>query len=57
MNCYVCDETRSVRPAVAICWSCHVGLCRDHLREELRKFGPGGQNTVCSHTEQLEPNR
>ncbi len=35
MNCYVCDQTGRVTPAVASCHHCAVALCREHLDEDL----------------------
>lgn len=35
MNCYMCGSTGNVVAAVAICRYCGVGLCREHLDEDL----------------------
>ena len=42
MNCYVCDDAGRATPAVAICTNCQVGLCREHLDQDLLATGPGG---------------
>ena len=49
MNCYVCDRAGRVTAAVAICRSCQVALCREHLDEELLRPGPGGARYACGH--------
>lgn len=35
MNCYICDDRDRATAAVAICNHCGIGLCRDHLDEDL----------------------
>jgi hypothetical protein len=49
MNCYVCAAQGTASPAVAICQSCSVGLCREHHDAERRTSGPGGTNYSCTH--------
>ncbi len=49
MNCYVCAAQGTASPAVALCNSCSIGLCREHHAEELRAPRPGGTNLRCSH--------
>jgi hypothetical protein len=49
MNCYVCDRAGRPEPAGATCGTCSVGLCREHLDEELLTIGPGGMRYGCSH--------
>ena len=49
MNCYVCDRAGRPEPAIATCGTCSVGLCREHLDEELLTVGPGGMRYGCSH--------
>jgi hypothetical protein len=49
VNCYVCDDDGKTTSAVAICANCHIGLCREHLDEDLLSIGPGGTRLGCSH--------
>jgi len=51
MNCYVCDGTGRVTPAVASCHHCSVALCREHLDEDLLgAHRPHGlTRRACSH--------
>jgi len=51
MNCYLCDTHGRDVPAVAICQNCGVGLCRDHLDQDLlaaRTHGMSRQQ--CTHS-------
>lgn len=47
MNCYLCEGDRP-RPAVAICPSCQIGLCKEH-RIEMRSHNQGGVRWTCNH--------
>jgi len=49
VNCYVCDGTGQATPAVATCTNCQVGLCREHLDQDLLATGPGGTRLGCTH--------
>lgn len=50
MNCYECARDSSEQPAVAICLSCGVGMCMQHLDEERARSGPGGTQIGCGHS-------
>jgi hypothetical protein len=50
MNCYECARDGSEQPAVAICLSCGVGMCMQHLDDERARSGPGGTQIGCGHS-------
>ena len=51
MNCYVCATTNAATAAVAICPSCHAGLCLRHVDEAAATSGLGGTSIIvgCHH--------
>lgn len=49
MNCYVCDKLKAQRPAVAICPSCSVGLCAQHLHAADVSRTNAGSWGSCGH--------
>jgi len=49
MRCYPCAEQGVDRPAVALCRSCHAGLCLEHLRETATKIAAGHMLETCDH--------
>jgi hypothetical protein len=55
MYCYPCAEQGVNQPAVALCRSCHAGLCLEHLRETAEKFATdehlasGSMSDACHH--------
>jgi hypothetical protein len=50
MNCYICDDRSRAVPAVAICQSCGIALCRDHLdRDLLAAHTQGVTRRGCTH--------
>lgn len=34
MNCYMCAQENKVTPALAVCLTCGMGVCQDHLVRE-----------------------
>ena len=50
MQCYVCAEGGIDRPAVALCRSCHAGLCLEHLREAAAQFESDNMLAACHHS-------
>jgi hypothetical protein len=55
MNCFVCDGEGRQITALALCKGCNIGLCREHLVEELSTPGPGGFKYGCTHTPIAHP--
>lgn len=49
MQCYVCAERGTETPAVALCHSCHAGLCAEHLREAAERFASDSMLAGCHH--------
>jgi hypothetical protein len=55
LHCYPCAEQGANQPAVALCRSCHAGLCLKHLRETAEKFAgdahlaSGSMSAACHH--------
>jgi hypothetical protein len=49
MNCYECARNGTEKAAVAICLSCGVAMCLEHLDRERATAGPGGTQVGCSH--------
>jgi len=50
VNCYMHDSTGGVVAAVAICHHCGVGLCREHLDEDLlAPRAHGHTRKSCTH--------
>ena len=49
MNCYVCAKQGKEQSAVALCRSCSVALCMDHLAE-LQTHSRGGMKYGCNHS-------
>lgn len=50
MNCYVCDQSGRVSPAVAVCHHCGAALCREHLDQDLlAQRAHGHIRHRCSH--------
>jgi hypothetical protein len=50
MNCYRCDDKGLETPAVATCHNCGIGLCREHLDEDLLAVRHRGlAPRDCSH--------
>lgn len=51
MNCYICDEAERAKSAVAICQHCGVGLCREHLDQDLLAVRVHGLvRRPCTHS-------
>jgi hypothetical protein len=48
MVCYVCAQHQETKEALAVCRSCSVGLCYDHLAE-LQGYRVGGEDLSCPH--------
>jgi hypothetical protein len=48
MLCYQCARRDVEQPAVALCRSCSVGLCLDHLREATAWFA-ANPIAACHH--------
>lgn len=51
MNCYMCAQEKKETPALAICLTCGMGVCQEHLvRESLTiedvKTGAFSKQTV-----------
>jgi len=50
MNCYLCDDRGHDVAAVAICQSCGLALCREHLdRDLLATRTYGVTRRACTH--------
>lgn len=49
MNCYVCSKDGVTSPSVAICTSCGVAMCQEHL-EEAGTYDVGGMKYGCPHS-------
>lgn len=49
MHCYVCAERGDESQAVALCHSCHAGLCIEHLREAAERFAAENMINSCHH--------
>jgi hypothetical protein len=49
MLCYLCAEQGTDRPAVALCRSCHAGLCLTHLRQTAAHFKASHILDHCHH--------
>jgi hypothetical protein len=50
MNCYLCDDRGREVPAVAVCHSCGIALCRSHLdRDLLAVRAQGVTRRECTH--------
>jgi hypothetical protein len=49
MNCYECAKDHREQPAVAICLTCGVAMCIQHLDQERVRIGPGGTQIGCGH--------
>ena len=52
MNCYMCAQEGKETPALAVCITCGMGVCQEHLvREDLpiedvKNFGFSSQTTI-----------
>lgn len=49
MDCYVCAERGTETTAVALCHSCHAGLCLEHLKEAAERFATDTMINGCHH--------
>ena len=55
MKCFEHAKTGETKEAVAVCASCGVGLCMDHLIEEISNVPRTNQETrsilchICAH--------
>jgi uncharacterized protein DUF2180 len=49
MRCYSCAEQGIDEPAVALCRSCHAGLCLVHLRETATHLAASHMLDTCRH--------
>jgi hypothetical protein len=49
MNCYVCNLSGTVRPAVGVCRHCSAALCNEHFKE-AQAFAVGGTTAYCART-------
>ena len=50
MQCYVCNEAKTEREAVATCPRCSVGLCATHANATTVRRGSGTSWGACGHT-------
>jgi hypothetical protein len=46
MNCYMCNLSGTVRPAVGVCRHCSAALCNEHFKE-AQAFAVGGTTAYC----------